>query len=939
MGNRGSTDDTPTQDLSPTCFQTLIEAAESLRSGADESDHWRELELERYQLVRELGRGGMGLVFLARQTEPVEREVALKLIRRRVLNPSTLARFEVERQALAQMQHPAIAQVFDAGTTSEGYPYFAMEYVDGIALDAFCRDHRLSLFERLDLFGRICQGVQHAHQKGIIHRDLKPANILVARIDGLAMPKIIDFGIATTNGATTDAPARSRREATVGTPEYMSPEQFRNPEAAIDTRSDVYSLGVILHELLVEEPPVARERFSRTDLPEEMARAFDRPTRQPSAWLTEESARAVAERRRTTPGRLRRALRPDLDAIVLKALADRPEQRYPSAGDLAADIQRARRHEPVSAVPANLGYRAIKFMRRNALALGSASAAVLALLAGLTAATLGMFEAQRQFLIAEQRQQDLEQVAGFQQAMLEGIDPQQMGNGIVAEIDRQLRTGLDRSGEDPALADSVLAQLSAHVNATDLARQTMERFLLERAAESVEREFADQPRLRADLYSAIHAVYRAIDLPGPLPALAEQMVELARAEYGPEALETLQARIVLGDSLYRANQLAAARAELETARAGLRPSQPDHRAALVDAGNTLATVLVDSGEMDEAIDLMTEVAGQAREWFGPRHELTIGTTSTAGFVHARARNYEQGLAYFEQALDAMRDSLDADDPRLGRALLNVASSLGRLGRLEEALEMDHEIVAFFTATEGRRSSNAIRAMSNMANNLSGLGRTEQARALLIEASELGTEALGADHPITLRTRLNLGSLQARLGQRAQAQAILEDVVEARLALLGPDHQETLSAQEILANILIDRGKAQAGLDIIDGVHQRRQAVFGQAHPQTMASGRLLARALADTGQPTRALQPASTATRFFAERHGPGHALTLSSALDWYRILLALEREEQAVELRAERLAPLNDPEIARRHPELVEQLAAIEARFDRSGQQQRPEL
>ncbi|MFW6339987.1 MAG: protein kinase domain-containing protein [Wenzhouxiangella sp.] len=911
----------PGDDLSPTRFETLIEAAAALSADGDESSHWRQLQLDRYQLQRELGRGGMGLVFLARQTEPVEREVALKLVRRRVLNRSTLARFEVERQALARMQHPAIAQVYDAGTTDEGYPYFAMEYVDGIPLDAFCREHRLSLPERLDLFGRICQGVQHAHQKGIVHRDLKPANILVTRIDGLAMPKIIDFGIATTAGA---GEARSARRAeTIGTPEYMSPEQFRDPHAAIDTRSDVYSLGVILHELLVEEPPVAHARGARTGQTEDRLRALDQATLQPSARLTQATARAIAEQRRTTPARLRRALRPDLDAVVLKALADQPEQRYASAGDLAADVLRARRHEPVTALPATWHYRASRFIRRNALALGSASAVLLALLAGLTAATLGMFEAQRQFRIAEQRQQDLEQVAGFQQAMLEGLDPQQMGAGIVAEIDRQLRTGLARSGTDTAPANLVAEQMDAHVNATDLARQTIERFVLERALASVEREFADQARLQADLYTAILAVYGAIDLPGPMPGLAQRIVALTGAEYGRDAVQTIEARLRLGDALYRANRLDEARNELEAARAVLDPDRPEHREALIDAGNTLGTVLVDSGELDTAMAVMRLTAEQAGQWFGPDHPITIGTVSTTGFVHARARNFEQGLVYFQQALEAMRETLEPDDPQLGRALLNVASSLGQLGRLEEALAMDRQIVEFFSTTEGRRSRNAIRAMNNMANNLSGLGRTEQARALLVEASELATEALGQDHPITLRTRLNLGSLLARMDQRAEAQAILETVVATRLDLLGPDHPETLGAQEILANILIDRGESDTGLTIIEPVHQRRTALFGPDHPQTMAAARLLGQALVDTGQPERAIEASSAAARFFAERHGLDHGLALSSALDWYRALRALGRGQAAAEVRRERLAALDQAEAADHHPDLVARLLA----------------
>lgn len=925
-------DDYPTEDLEPTAFETLIEAAESMGAEVDESSHWQQLELERYQLVRQLGRGGMGLVFLARQTRPVEREVALKLVRRRVLNPSNLARFEVERQALAQMQHPAIAQVFDAGTTAEGYPYFAMEFVDGTPLQTFCREHRLRLAERLDLFVRICQGVQHAHQKGIIHRDLKPANILVTRIDGQAVPKIIDFGIATTAGSA----AAAERSERIGTPEYMSPEQFSDGPTAIDTRSDVYALGVILHQLLVDEPPITRDQLSRTLDPAERARAFHAAHRQPSRRLDNTTMHRVAEQRRTSPRRLKRALKPDLDAVVMKALAPNPEQRYDSAAELAADIQRSRRHEPVSALPASLSYRTRKFVRRHALALGSASAVLLALLAGLTAATLGMFEAQRQFRIAEQRQQDLEQVSRFQQAMLEGISPRAMGAGLVEEIERQLKSGLERSGAAPDSAMLALEPLRDHVSPTDLARHALDRFVLEQAVVSVAEQFAGQPRLQADLYRALHDVYAAIDQAERLPALAERIVELLATEYGPQALETLQARTRLGRSLYRANRLDEARAELEAVQRLLDPAQVSHREALVLSGNRLGTVLVDLGALTEAMAVMAENAELAQDWFGPRHELTVNTAGITGYVHARARNFEQGLVYFEQVLEAHRENLAPDDPRLGRALLNVASSYGQLGRFEEALEMDDEIVAFFTTTEGRRSSDTLRAMSNKANNLSALGRRDEARDLLMEASELAAEALGPEHPVTLRTQVNLGSLLNRMGQPEQAQQLLEQVVAVRSQRFGLDHPETLSAQEILASVLLSRDRPGPARELILPLLERRQAVFGDDHPQTIVAQHLLAVSLIDIGQPEAAIEPASRAARFFGDRHGTDHGQSLQSALAWYRALLATGQTDEAAAVRRDRLAALTVAEPDPRHAGLAEQLAEFEAEARLRSEEQR---
>jgi eukaryotic-like serine/threonine-protein kinase len=361
----------------------------------------------RYTLAQKIGEGGMGEVWVAKQTEPVKRKVALKLIKAGMDSKAVLTRFEQERQALALMDHPNIARVLDGGLTPTGQPFFVMELVNGLALTKFCDEARLTPKERLRLFVPICQAVQHAHQKGIVHRDLKPANILVTLIDGQPVPKVIDFGVAkATGGKLTDESLSTQFGAVVGTLEYMAPEQAGFSGSDVDTRADIYSLGVILYELLTGLKPFDAKRL-RKAVYTEMIRILreEEPSKPSTRLSTDESLPSLAALRQTEPRKLMALLRGELDWVVMKCLEKQRERRYETANGLARDLQRYLADEAVEARPASAGYRLRKFIKRHQGPVVAASLVLFALLAGMVGTTWGLFEAKRQQQEAERQEQ------------------------------------------------------------------------------------------------------------------------------------------------------------------------------------------------------------------------------------------------------------------------------------------------------------------------------------------------------------------------------------------------------------------------------------------------------------------------------------------------------------------------------------------------------
>jgi serine/threonine protein kinase len=368
----------------------------------------------RYKLLERIGEGGCGVVYMAEQEEPVRRRVALKIIKLGMETKSVIARFEAERQALALMDHPNIARVFDAGATERGSPYFVMELVRGVRITEYCDQNHLGIRQRLDLFVQICHAIQHAHQKGVIHRDIKPSNIMIALQDGVPVPKVIDFGIAkATEARLADRPLLTADAQLIGTPAYMSPEQAEMSGLDIDTRSDIYSLGVLIYELLTGKTPFDAKELLKSGLDEMRRTLREREPPRPSirfAALQRQDLAKTAEFRQVEPARLISLLRGDLDWVVMKSLEKDRARRYETANGLATDIQRYLSNEPVMARPPSRLYRFRKLVRRNRVVFAAAGAVATALVAGMGTSTwlfLKERDARHRAVAAEQQESRL----------------------------------------------------------------------------------------------------------------------------------------------------------------------------------------------------------------------------------------------------------------------------------------------------------------------------------------------------------------------------------------------------------------------------------------------------------------------------------------------------------------------------------------------------
>ena len=703
--------------------------------------------------------------------------MALKLIKRGMDTEEVVARFESERQALSLMEHPAIARVFDGGASDEGRPFFVMEYVEGVPVTAYCDDRRLSTAERLELFLEICAGVQHAHHKGIIHRDLKPSNILVAEPDGKPLPKIIDFGIAKATGAELEGHAvETRLGQWVGTPEYMSPEQAALGAIDIDTRTDVYSLGVILYELLSGVHPL-REHLREAGFDEARGHILETEPPRPSTRVSSlgDTSTEVAERRATDPAALVRRLSGDLDWIVLKAIEKDRARRYGSPAELADDIARHLRNEPVQARSPSTAYRVQKFVRRHRVGVAAAALVLIALVAGTAVSLWQAVRATAAERVAREQAETARSISEFLVGLFELSDPYEAaGRNLTA-------------GE-----------------------------ILDRGAERIGRDLEDEPVVQARLLSTIGQVYTQLGLFEEAEGHLDRALELQRELLEAEDPETFGTQVRRGWLAFATGEYERAERIYENILPSLRdlegdaaelPSEPEWAEAVNDYG-VLQWAL---GNHERAQILLERALAMNEEVYGPEHAEVATTLANLALARQDAGDLEAARPLYERALAIQEKTRGPSHPSLTTTLVNLASLERRMGEFETARRQLERGLAIAEDAFGPDHPSTASMSNGLGIVLFQLADYEAAESHLERAGKIWRETLGADHPATAaNTQHRARVLEAR-GDLVGASGLYEESARAYEASVGRDHPDLAGTLAEWAEVLEQTGELDEAL--------------------------------------------------------------------------------------------------------------------------------
>jgi eukaryotic-like serine/threonine-protein kinase len=721
-----------------------------------------------YRLIRKIGEGGMGQVWLAEQSEPIHRQVALKLIRPGVYDDALLRRFQAERQSLALMDHPAIAKVFDAGAAPNGQPYFIMEFVPGEPITAYCDRKKLPIRERLELFIKVCEGVQHAHQKAIIHRDLKPANILVVEVDGKPAPRLIDFGLAKAV-ATPLAAGESVFTGVwgiAGTPGYISPEQATGGE--IDTRSDVYSLGVVLYEILTGSLPFDSESWRKQPLDEVLRQLREQDPPRPSTRLASnrQLASTAAPLRAAEPKHLRSLLHGDLDSITMMSLEKDPARRYGTPTELASDIVRFLNHEPVLARPASVGYRAQKYVRRHLVAVGVAGALVVLL------AVFAVVEAIQLRRITRERDR-ANRITDFMTNMFKVSDPgQARGNQVTA------------------------------------------REILDKASSQIESGLAEDPELQTQMMMVMGQVYANLGLYDRAETLYRNAADVRMRQLGPEDRLTLKSQAAVGWMLYRrgryhdAEILLRQTLDLQTRRYGAKNAD-----TLVTMSN-LGVVLSQEGRNAEAESLERQVLDTRRRTLGGSNPDTLEAMNHLVYVLINEGKWAEAESLDRQQLEVFRRLEGNDGPQALIAAHNLVNVLYREKRYPEAEALERETLAAKRRVLGPDHPDTINSMNTLVAVLNDEGKLDEAQSLAEQVLAARTRLLGTDHPSTLMAMSNLADIRAERGDYTGAEQLFAQTRAIQLRVLGPDNPSTAETTESLALLKLREGNRDEALRLL-----------------------------------------------------------------------------------------------------------------------------
>jgi serine/threonine protein kinase len=785
-----------------------------------------------YKLLELIGEGSHGVVYMAEQTAPVRR-VALKVIQPGMDTALIIARFESERQALALMNHPNIASVFDAGATDSGRPYFVMELVTGLPITAFCDKNHLSLDDRLKLFIDVCHAIQHAHHKGIFHRDIKPSNVLVTFHDGPPVVKVIDFGVAkATVQKLTESPLLTARGQMVGTPIYMSPEQAETSRLDIDTRSDVYSLGVLLYELLTGTTPLQPERLQELS-PAQIQRFIceDEPPRPSNRLFSLGAAASVAARNRGLDVKaLVHLLSVDLDWMVMKALEKDRNRRYDTPASFAEDVARYLQQEPVVARPPSKAYRLRKFIKRNRGAVLTLGAVLVALLVGtVVSAWLALWatRAEHAAVASANSEREAKDAA------------------LAREAESKAMLGF--------LADRILAAARPEGQAGGLGRDVTLRDAIETAVHYVDQSFPEQPLVEANL------------------------------------------RLTLGQSYFFLGQFPKAVKQQEAARElYARNLGWEHRDTLV-ATSDLAKSYEAVGRLDDAVKLSERARALLTARLGPYHRDTLASSVVLASAYAAVGRLDESLKLHEETLTLQKEQLGLDDPDTLTSQVAVALRYYALGRHSECIKLNEETLALQRHRLGPTHPATLATMNNLANDYIVAGRFAEALKLHKDTFALAETKLGPDHPDTLSIKQNLANSYEAVGRPEEAIKLREAVLRVQKDKLGPDHISTLHSMNNLASNYFSQGRTREARKLMEEALVLSEAKLGTTHPDTLSAMYSLSVCYRGLNLFDKSLELSDQTLRMRKTKLGLDHPETLLAMLGVAQDLFLLGRGAESV--------------------------------------------
>lgn len=818
-----------------------------------------------YRVLERLGEGTFGVVYEVEQTEPIRRRLALKLLKAGMDTERVLTRFEAERQALALMDHPNVARVYDAGATDQGRPYFVMELVRGDPISLYCDRERMDVDARIELFLEACRAVQHAHQRGVLHRDLKPSNVLVTRVDGVPTVKIIDFGIA--KALTTPLVDRTLHTVAgevMGTPAYMSPEQSNPSGVAIDTASDVYSLGVMLYELLCGElpldPAAVAEPIRRDPASPSPRRARKLP---PSARFEADDEDTIhrAWWRGSDPWHLAVKLRGDLDWVVMRSITRDRARRYQTVVALHDELMRYRRHEPVLAGPPSLTYRARKFVRRHWVGLGFVATVLVALLVGGGSLTWALLRSQEQRAQIENARSEAEDVLTF------------------------LSTTLASAQPGPAGADPTVREV------------------LDRAARRLASDFGERPAVEARLRTVVGSAYRELGRWDDAEVHLDRAEELVRGLYDsdhPQSLSVQRARGLL--ERHRGNY-ALADSLLGRVADVRRRSSESAPVAYARSITDLAEVRLLAEQDTLAIPMLEEALALAEAHLAPNDSLIANITSDLGIVYQARGRFDEAEQALLRSHAIERHHWGADNPATKLSGVNLAAFYREVGDLETALSFYREAYEGSVALYGEDGPMTVRVLGNMVLVLSDLGLYEEAdvHSRFVLASR--ERELGPHNPSTIASRLNHAQLLSRMGRHEDALEFSEETVDRCRVALPRGHLYLLVALGRRATNLLALDRPTDALTDIRAVLADADAALPEDHWRIGVWRGIHGRCLAALGRNGEAEAELTRSYAILLEQLGPDHADVATAAADVADLYASTGRADHAAEWRARHAA------------------------------------